>query len=61
MKLCDECGEASDASKANWHMDAVLYGLIKQLLDDVLGRPAENEQHDVLALRHPLQWGHSRQ
>jgi hypothetical protein len=33
-----------DASKANWHMHAVLYGLIKLLMDDVLGRPAENEQ-----------------
>jgi hypothetical protein len=33
-----------DASKANLHMHAVLYGLIKLLLDDVLGRPAENEQ-----------------
>jgi hypothetical protein len=33
-----------DASKANWHMHAVLYGLIKLLMDDILGRPAENEQ-----------------
>jgi hypothetical protein len=33
-----------DASKANWHMHAVLYGLIKLLMDDLLGRPAENEQ-----------------
>jgi hypothetical protein len=33
-----------DASKANWHMHAVLYGLIRLLMDDVLGRPAENEQ-----------------
>jgi hypothetical protein len=33
-----------DASKANWHMHALLYGLIKLLMDDVLGRPAENVQ-----------------
>jgi hypothetical protein len=33
-----------DANKANWHMHAVLYGLIKLLMDDVLGQPAENEQ-----------------
>ena len=33
-----------DASKANLHMHAVLYGLIKLMMDDVLGRPAENEQ-----------------
>jgi hypothetical protein len=33
-----------DASRANWHMHAVLYGLIKLMMDDVLGRPAENEQ-----------------
>ena len=33
-----------DASKANWHMHALLYGLIKLLMDDVLGQPAENEQ-----------------
>jgi len=32
-----------DASKANWHMHAVLYGLIKLLMDDILGQPAENE------------------
>jgi hypothetical protein len=32
-----------DASKANWHMHAVLYGLIKALMDHILG-PAENEQ-----------------
>jgi hypothetical protein len=32
-----------DAKKANWHMHAVLYGLIKLLMDDVLGQPAENE------------------
>jgi hypothetical protein len=34
----------SDVDKANWHMHAVLYGLIKSLMDDVLGEPAENEQ-----------------
>jgi hypothetical protein len=33
-----------DASKANWHMHTLLYGLIKLLMDDVLGQPAENEQ-----------------
>jgi hypothetical protein len=33
-----------DASKANWHMHMVLYGLINLLMDDVRGRPAENEQ-----------------
>jgi hypothetical protein len=33
-----------DASKANWHMHMLLYGLIKLLMDDVLGQPAENEQ-----------------
>ena len=26
------------------HLHAVLYGLIKLLMDNVLGRPAENEQ-----------------
>jgi hypothetical protein len=33
-----------DASKANWHMHTVLYGLIKLLMDDVKGQPTENEQ-----------------
>lgn len=33
-----------DAAKANLHMHAVLYGLIKLLMDDVMGQPAENEQ-----------------
>ena len=33
-----------DASKANGHMHTVLYGLIKLLMDDVRGQPAENEQ-----------------
>jgi hypothetical protein len=33
-----------DANKANWHMHAVIYGLINLLMDDVLGRPVENEQ-----------------
>jgi len=33
-----------DASKANWHMHLLLYGLITLLMNDVLGRPAENEQ-----------------
>jgi hypothetical protein len=33
-----------DASKANWQMHAVLYGLIRLLMDDVRGQPAENEQ-----------------
>ena len=33
-----------DASKANWHMHALLYGLIKLLMDDVLGQPAEDQQ-----------------
>ena len=33
-----------DASKVNLHMHAVLYGLIKLLMDDVMGQPAENEQ-----------------
>lgn len=31
-----------DASKANWHMHTILYGLIKLLMEDVLGEPAEN-------------------
>jgi hypothetical protein len=33
-----------DASKANWHMHTLLYGLIRLLIDDVRGQPAENEQ-----------------
>ena len=33
-----------DASKANWHMHTLLYGLITLLMDDVLGQRAENEQ-----------------
>jgi len=33
----------ADASKANWHMHTVLYGLITLLMSDILGRPAENE------------------
>ncbi|WP_373413550.1 hypothetical protein [Ensifer aridi] len=33
-----------NASEANSHMHAVLYGLIKLLIDDVLGQPAANEQ-----------------
>jgi hypothetical protein len=33
-----------DASKVNWNMHALLYGLITLLMDDVLGQPAENEQ-----------------
>lgn len=33
-----------DASKANWHMHAVLYGLIKLLMDDVMGQPADDVQ-----------------
>jgi hypothetical protein len=33
-----------DASKANWHMHAVLYGLINLLMDDIRGQPAANEQ-----------------
>jgi hypothetical protein len=33
-----------DARNANTHMHEVLYGLIELLMDDVLGRPAENEQ-----------------
>src|SRR5258708_34444270 len=33
-----------DASKANWHMHALLYGLINLLMDDVLGQPAEDQQ-----------------
>lgn len=33
-----------DASKANWHMHTLLCGLIRLLMDDVRGRPAENEQ-----------------
>jgi hypothetical protein len=33
-----------EASKANWHMHMVLYGLIKLLMDDVRGQPAESEQ-----------------
>jgi hypothetical protein len=34
----------NDVNKANWHMHAVLYGLITLLMDDVLGQPAENDQ-----------------
>ena len=33
-----------DANEANRHMHAVLYGLIKLLMNDVLGQPAEQEQ-----------------
>jgi hypothetical protein len=33
-----------DAAKANLHMHAVLYGLIALLMDDVVGRPAADEQ-----------------
>jgi hypothetical protein len=33
-----------DACKANWHMHAVLYGLIELLMDEVLGQATENEQ-----------------
>jgi len=32
------------ASKANWHMHMVLYGLIRLLMDDVRGQASENEQ-----------------
>lgn len=49
-------------SKANWHMHAVLYGLIKLLMDDVLGRPAENEQQvriNVLDAPAPERVGYS--
>ena len=31
-------------AKANLQMHALLYGLIKLLMDDVMGQPAENEQ-----------------
>lgn len=30
-----------DARKANWHMHALLYGLVRLLMDEVLGRPAK--------------------
>jgi hypothetical protein len=33
-----------DAARVNLHMHAVLYGLIKLLMDDVMGQPVENEQ-----------------
>jgi hypothetical protein len=33
-----------DASKANWHLHTLLYGLIQLLMDDVMGQPAENAQ-----------------
>jgi hypothetical protein len=33
-----------EAAKVNLHMHALLYGLIKLLMDDVMGQPAENEQ-----------------
>src|SRR5262249_11004455 len=33
-----------DVNKANSHMHALLYGLIQLLMDDVQGRPTENEQ-----------------
>ncbi len=32
-----------DASKANWHMHARLYDLIRVVMDDVQGEPSENE------------------
>ncbi len=35
---------SDDANKANGHMHALLYGLIKLLLDDVMGQPAEDAQ-----------------
>ena len=49
-----------DAKNANWHMHAVLYGLIKLLMDEVLGQPAENEQQvriNVLDAPAPEQVG----
>jgi hypothetical protein len=43
-----------DASKANWHMHALLYGLIKLLMEDVLGHPLENlEQVRINVLDAP--------
>jgi len=33
-----------DAAKVNLHMHALLYGLIKLLMADVMGQPAENER-----------------
>lgn len=33
-----------DVNKPNWHMHTLLYGLIRLLMDDVMGQPAENAQ-----------------
>ena len=49
-----------DVSKANWQMHALLYGLIKLLMDEVRGQPAENEQQvriNVLDAPPPEQVG----
>jgi hypothetical protein len=48
-----------DASKANWHLHTLLYGLTQLLMDDVRGQPTENEQVQcsgrprARARRHP--------
>jgi hypothetical protein len=49
-----------DASKCNWQMLTVLYGLIELLIDDVMGQPAENEQQvriNVLDVHPPQRVG----
>lgn len=33
-----------DVNKANWHMHTLLYGLIALLMNDVMGKPAEDAQ-----------------
>ena len=48
------------AANANWHMHALLYGVIQSLMNDVLGQPAENEQQvriDVLDAPAPERVG----
>lgn len=49
-----------DASKANWHMHAVLYSLIRLLMDDVMGQSAEDVQQvriDILDAPPPERVG----
>jgi hypothetical protein len=37
-----------EATTADWHMHMLLYGLIRLLMDEMLGHPAENEQLRML-------------
>jgi hypothetical protein len=49
-----------DAAKVNLHMHAVLYGLIRLLMDDVMGQPAEDVQQvriDILDAPSPERVG----